>query len=345
MLEPQATLTPCHPELTFSLAQRKSKQKESETGWLAKQLCHPEFISGSNHRNIIPLPKNINNIPFASRTAQRHVKGNYVPRKAAFTLAEVLITLTIIGVVAAMTLPTLIQNQQEKEKVVRLKKAYSVLNSAIQRAITEDGPISSWSGLVASQVSEEDMTDEEKEEVVTGRQSSWSNFMSHIKPYLNFVKYCENYSDTTCGGDYTRFSLDGTDFANTSERAVLADGIGISSIWISSPSCKAIFGTSKQLQKVCGEIFIDIKPNGKNGKRTGDTIFVFYLTEYGLYPVGTTMENARVGEAPYTFENACNISKRGIHNGYGCTAWVLQNENMDYKKCSDLSWGGKTKCK
>lgn len=41
----------------------------------------------------------------------------------AFTLAEVLITLGVIGVVAAMTLPTLIQNYQEQEYVNKLKKA------------------------------------------------------------------------------------------------------------------------------------------------------------------------------------------------------------------------------
>ena len=332
--------------------------------------CHPELVSGSYHRQkcsvictqkskvgVKPQPTKSSS---ASRTAQRHVRGDLVPaftlaevfspyynspRKVAFTLAEVLITLGIIGVVVAMTLPTLIQSQQEKEKVVRLKKAYSVINSAIQRAINEDGPISSWSGLVKSQTIQDDMTDEEKEEALTGRQAGWSNFMSHIKPYLNFVKYCENYNDTSCGGDYTRYSLDGTPFSNISERAILADGTGISSIWIADPSCNYVVGTSKQLQKICGEIFIDIKPNGKNGKITGDTIFLFYITEYGLYPVGTTMENARADEDPYTFENSCNISKLGRHNGYGCTAWVLQNENMDYKKCSDLSWGGKTKCK
>ena len=50
--------------------------------------------------------------------------------KWAFTLAEVLITLGIIGVVAAMTLPTLIQKYQEKVTVNKLKKMYSVLSQA-----------------------------------------------------------------------------------------------------------------------------------------------------------------------------------------------------------------------
>ena len=50
--------------------------------------------------------------------------------KKGFTLAEVLITLGIIGVVAAMTMPTLINNHREKETVVKLKK----LNSTLQNA-------------------------------------------------------------------------------------------------------------------------------------------------------------------------------------------------------------------
>ena len=45
--------------------------------------------------------------------------------KNAFTLAEVLITLGIIGVVAAMTMPSLIASHKEKETVSKLKKVYS----------------------------------------------------------------------------------------------------------------------------------------------------------------------------------------------------------------------------
>ena len=47
-----------------------------------------------------------------------------------FTLAEVLITLGIIGVVAAMTLPTLITNYQKRATVAKLKRAYSVIKQA-----------------------------------------------------------------------------------------------------------------------------------------------------------------------------------------------------------------------
>lgn len=60
-------------------------------------------------------------------------------RFIAFTLAEVLITLGIIGVVAALTIPTLIQNNQEKQMVTGLLKFNSNLQHAVQLWKMEEG--------------------------------------------------------------------------------------------------------------------------------------------------------------------------------------------------------------
>lgn len=63
--------------------------------------------------------------------------------KSAFTLAEVLITLGIIGVVAALTMPTLIQNHQRQVYVTGLKKAYSNISNAFSKmALDED--VTDW---------------------------------------------------------------------------------------------------------------------------------------------------------------------------------------------------------
>ena len=56
-----------------------------------------------------------------------------------FTLAEVLITLAIIGVVAAIAVPSVISNSQQREFKTGLKKAVSVLNSAITMNMAIDG--------------------------------------------------------------------------------------------------------------------------------------------------------------------------------------------------------------
>ena len=65
-------------------------------------------------------------------------------RKIAFTLAEVLITLGIIGVVVALTMPTLIQNHKRQENITRIKKVYSILQQDVELAKVENGDIENW---------------------------------------------------------------------------------------------------------------------------------------------------------------------------------------------------------
>ncbi len=60
-------------------------------------------------------------------------------KKNGFTLAEVLITLAIIGVVAAIAVPSVISNSQQQEFKTGLRKAVSVLNSAITMNMALDG--------------------------------------------------------------------------------------------------------------------------------------------------------------------------------------------------------------
>lgn len=62
----------------------------------------------------------------------------------AFTLAEVLITLGIIGVVAAVTMPTLVKNYQKKETVTKLKRAYAEIQQVIKMSESEHGEMSGW---------------------------------------------------------------------------------------------------------------------------------------------------------------------------------------------------------
>ena len=65
--------------------------------------------------------------------------GNYMIKKFGFTLAEVLITLGIIGVVAAMTIPTLMQKTNDAELKSGYKKMISVISQAISMNYALDG--------------------------------------------------------------------------------------------------------------------------------------------------------------------------------------------------------------
>ena len=79
--------------------------------------------------------------PYVAKNLAAWLPSCLAAKKAAFTLAEVLITLGIIGVVAALTLPTVIQNYQKQVTVTKLKKAYSILGQVAQKSIADNGSI------------------------------------------------------------------------------------------------------------------------------------------------------------------------------------------------------------
>lgn len=64
--------------------------------------------------------------------------------KKGFTLAEVLITLGVIGVIAALTMPSLIENHQKKVVVSRLQKFYTSINQAIKLSEVDNGSCEFW---------------------------------------------------------------------------------------------------------------------------------------------------------------------------------------------------------
>ena len=68
-----------------------------------------------------------------------NLKTTKILKYFAFTLAETLITLGIIGVVAALTIPGLIQSYQKQQTVVKLKKAYAILNQIARNSSNENG--------------------------------------------------------------------------------------------------------------------------------------------------------------------------------------------------------------
>ena len=65
----------------------------------------------------------------------------FFKRFLAFTLAETLIVMGVIGIVSALTLPNLNSSTGEKERVAKLKKIYQNLNDAVGRSAAVYGPI------------------------------------------------------------------------------------------------------------------------------------------------------------------------------------------------------------
>ena len=104
-------------------------------------------------------------------------------RKSAFTLAEVLITIGVIGVVAAVTLPTLIQNYKKHVVETKLSKFYTTINQAIQMSESVNGDKRYWDYLGYGFG-----TDEEGKIDYTKSDDTMKWFEKYLKPYLKYTK-------------------------------------------------------------------------------------------------------------------------------------------------------------
>ena len=102
-----------------------------------------------------------------------------------FTLAEALITLGVIGVVAAVTLPTLVQHYKKQRTSARLKKFYSTMQQAILRSEIDNGPSKYWE-FQQMAYDESGNIDYDKNQAFT------YNFLNkYITPYMNYNKLTE----------------------------------------------------------------------------------------------------------------------------------------------------------
>ena len=95
--------------------------------------------------------------------------------KKGFTLAEVLITLGIIGVVAAMTMPSLIQNYRKKEATTRIKKFYSMMSQAVLLSTNDNGEPTEW-----TRKAQDGSSDKQS----INAQNAYDFFMTYLAPYI-----------------------------------------------------------------------------------------------------------------------------------------------------------------
>ena len=179
--------------------------------------------------------------------------------KNGFTLAEVLITLVIIGVIAALTIPTVVNNTQKQEFVSKLKKTYSSFAQVTNKIIAEEGSpkYAGW---------------------LSGNESLYRMY----KKYFALAKDC----DTAAGcfaSEYEKLNSGPLWYPDTGRRRfVLADGVSVM-FADADPQCPDI--SSGKVLNLCGTIVVDV--NGmKNPNQYGRDLFFFALKEDGLYPYG-----------------------------------------------------------
>ena len=104
-----------------------------------------KFLSELNELRNFREGDNLKNSCRNSNSAlAKQLRFIQLKRKVAFTLAEVLITLVIIGIVASLTMPTLIQNYKKQQATARIKKFVSITNQALITAENDLGPREDW---------------------------------------------------------------------------------------------------------------------------------------------------------------------------------------------------------
>ena len=121
-------------------------------------------------------------IAFTLSKGATHITTCGNNKKFAFTLAEVLITLGIIGVVAAMTMPALIQNYRKSVVENKLKSEYSLISNAIRMSEAKNGSSEDWATC------DEDNSFE----------CTKSFFDTYLAPELKTVKICGNDNKEEC---------------------------------------------------------------------------------------------------------------------------------------------------
>ena len=222
--------------------------------------------------------------------------------RKAFTLAEILITLTVISVVAALTIPTLLQNTNQAELKTALKRDFADLSQATLSIKNDNG--GSLVNVFRNGV---------------GNALDSENLKNAFKDKLSYIKECR--STNLWGGNGTGASAEGcwhaannwsylngskiTGPINTSG-LVLSNGTLVY-FEVYSSNCTYTRG---QDSTVCSEIYFDV--NGfKTPNTIGKDIFQAYITgRADLVPSGGITEEAA---------KSCDPSGKGQN----CTALYL----------------------
>ena len=211
-------------------------------------------------------------------------------RRAAFTLAEVLITLGIIGVVAALTLPTLIQNHQKQVYVTQLKKAYSTLNNAINKMAVDEGVVD-WA------------------QTQCGYQSNaFSVESTEDNPYPYINPACTN----NLAKQMNVLKVEADYFADCPEWCVISGGTN-------GPAIMTADGITYQFDcSGFGYAYVDVNGIKKGPNKVGRDVFLFGIdsTDNKIIPDGSDHDS-------WKNCSATNLST-------SCTAKVLIEGKMNY---------------
>ena len=270
---------------------RRSNRIQNEKDEIATFRCTPLAMTEKRLRNKCAIVCDLFPRPFGERVRER----GYL---AAFTLAEVLITLGIIGVVAAMTMPSLIANYQKQQIVAQLKREYNVVSNALRAAQADNGDTENWElGNVGTIQSASDFAD------------------NYLLPYLTVLKKCGTDISGGCAYEYSYLNGASTSSLTNYARFILNDGAMVFVATESNPVFPKL-------------IYINIDINGnKKPNKAGKDYFVFAValetTEDRYKPTGrlNASGQSQTRENILSDINGCSKNARGIY----CAALIIKD--------------------
>ena len=250
-------------------------------------------------------------------------RSQFTKKVLAFTLAETLIVMGIIGIVSALTLPNLNSSTGDKETVAKVKKIYQNLDDAFNRAVAVYGPTEVW--------------------FISGGSAEDNNnrFGDRITEFMKLSKNCRHVrSSGSCWTKSTTKKIGGSDWsdlgANDYYKFISADGTAYALV---------VGVTDSKYSSL--NIYFDVDGVSKGKNTLGKDIFSVRYSVSGkeFKPSGIVGDNDN-------FKNSCLAATAGG----SCAAWVIYNENMDYLKadtsgkCKNntnitLDWTSNTTCK
>lgn len=235
--------------------------------------------------------------------------------KLAFTLAEVLIVLGIIGVVAEMTIPTLLQSSEKQVEMTSLKKFYSEFSQAMtlymQSSDCSDLPCT---GLFNADIGEDDYADRlniEFAKVLRLRQATTDLEFNRTIKYLDGSVAVPSfaYGPSWITDDGFQFMVYDTDSGNCTMWEIPAK-------------------SSLKLYDACTTLYLDT--NGvKMPNKWGRDIHLFFLAKDGnLYPWSGADHKAMNGSDWTTDSTFCGVAGSAAiptgDLGTGCVARIIQ---------------------
>ena len=255
-----------------------------------------------------------NPVAFPETNYSQFTTPHSLKRKSAFTLAEVLITLGIIGVVAALTLPSLLANYTKTQTVVQLKKSYSVLEQTIKNAENDYGEVNNWpewddAEIILNKYFVPYLQGTKE----FGKVKSWDKAICYtpsVKTHVDNLNRIVQY--TFLSGMHVSNPF----YANKTASIQLNDGtcIGLNPILDlnENASYSALFSRL---------ILIDVNGAQKAPNVVGKDLFFFYINSDGVIkPFGDIWSRDRILSP--SFNLSCNT--KSILGGHTCAYRIMQ---------------------